>query len=221
MCIPMRPFTLGFANGSSIQFISFSSADALWTSLMSRRCNKTDCDVAGGPWNGAEMPRRFTVHEHSLYRCVCVCVCVCVDCGVNKRWCDRRVQRKRSTTWDKTSCCTADSERPHRCCHPPNSVEFIDRVRTHAAALRITTGWAKHWGHRLMTIILWNLNRFLNRWLFGKSCKHERDCLVHVLRLLAVCWPGAKSAWHNHALARNFNIYSPISKKNHHSRTQQ
>ena len=30
--------------------------------------------------------------------------------------------------------------------------------------------------------------------------KQERDCLVHFLRLLAVCWPGAQSAWDNHAL---------------------
>jgi len=27
-----------------------------------------------------------------------------------------------------------------------------------------------------------------------QSYKQERDCLVHFLRLLAVCWPGAQSA---------------------------
>ena len=42
------------------------------------------------------------------------------------------------------------------------------------------------------------------------SYKQERDCLVHFLRLLAVCWPGAQSAWDNHALACNFAKYSPI-----------
>jgi len=30
-----------------------------------------------------------------------------------------------------TSCCSTDSERPHRCCHLPNSVKIIDR-RPHA-----------------------------------------------------------------------------------------
>jgi len=29
---------------------------------------------------------------------------------------------------------------------------------------------------------------------------------------LAVCWPGAQSAWDNHALVCNFAIYSPIKK---------
>jgi len=32
-------------------------------------------------------------------------------------------------------CRRTDSDRPHRCCHLPNSVEFIDCVQTHAAAL--------------------------------------------------------------------------------------
>jgi len=38
----------------------------------------------------------------------------------------------------------------------------------------------------------------------------ERDCLVHFLCLLAVCWPGAQSARDNHALACNFAKYSLI-----------
>ena len=42
--------------------------------------------------------------------------------------------------------------------------------------------------------------------------KQERDCLVHFHCLLAVCWPGALSAWDNHALACNFTKYSPIKK---------
>ena len=40
--------------------------------------------------------------------------------------------------------------------------------------------------------------------------KQERGSLVHFLRLLAVCWPGAQSAWGNHDLACNFAKYSPI-----------
>jgi len=43
-----------------------------------------------------------------------------------------------------------------------------------------------------------------------QSYKHERDCLVHFLRLLAVCWPGAQSKRDNHVLACNFAKYSPI-----------
>ena len=27
-----------------------------------------------------------------------------------------------------------------------------------------------------------------------QTYKHERDCLVHFIRLLAVCWPGMQSA---------------------------
>ena len=46
--------------------------------------------------------------------------------------------------------------------------------------------------------------------LIGKylaELQAKRDCLVHILRLLAVCWPGAQSAWDNHALACNFSKY--------------
>ena len=42
------------------------------------------------------------------------------------------------------------------------------------------------------------------------SYKQERDCLVHFLRRLAVCWPGVQSAPDNHGLACNFAKYSPI-----------
>ena len=45
-----------------------------------------------------------------------------------------------------------------------------------------------------------------------QSYKQKRDYLVHYLRLLAVCWPGAQSAWDNHTLACNFAKYSPIKK---------
>jgi len=46
-----------------------------------------------------------------------------------------------------------------------------------------------------------------------QSYKQKRDCLVHFLRLLAVCWPSAQSAWDNRALACNFATkYSPMKK---------
>jgi len=38
------------------------------------------------------------------------------------------------------------------------------------------------------------LLKLVNIW---QSYKQERDCLVHFLRLLAVCWPGAQSSWDN------------------------
>jgi len=50
-----------------------------------------------------------------------------------------------------------------------------------------------------------------------QSDNHKRDCLVHFLRPLAVCWPGAQSAGDNHALACNFAKYSPIKKIHSHS----
>ena len=49
-----------------------------------------------------------------------------------------------------------------------------------------------------------------------QSYQQECDCLVHFLRLLAVCWPGTQSAWDNHALACNFAKYSPIKKIHSH-----
>ena len=42
------------------------------------------------------------------------------------------------------------------------------------------------------------------------SYSKKRDCIVHFLRRLAVCWPGAQSARDNHGLACNFAKYSPI-----------
>ena len=53
-----------------------------------------------------------------------------------------------------------------------------------------------------------------------QSCKQERDCLLHFLRLLAVCWSGAQSARDNHAVACNFAKYAPIYTSSH-SQTQQ
>jgi len=34
----------------------------------------------------------------------------------------------------------------------------------------------------------------LNRRIFGEVTSKKHDCLLHFLRLLAVCWPGAQSA---------------------------
>ena len=45
--------------------------------------------------------------------------------------------------------------------------------------------------------------------------EQKRDCLVHFLPLLAVCWPGSQSARDNHALACNFAKYSPVKKFTH------
>ena len=43
-----------------------------------------------------------------------------------------------------------------------------------------------------------------------QSYKQKRGCLVHFVRLSAVCWPGAQSARDNQAVACNFAKYSPI-----------
>jgi len=41
------------------------------------------------------------------------------------------------------------------------------------------------------------VEEFLKSVNIWQSYKQKRDCLVHFLRLLAVCWPGARSAWDN------------------------
>ena len=60
-------------------------------------------------------------------------------------------------------------------------------------------------------------NKSVNIW---QSYKQERDCLVHFLSLLAVCWPGAQSARDNHVLACNFAKCSTVLKM-FYSQTQQ
>jgi len=47
----------------------------------------------------------------------------------------------------------------------------------------------------------------LNMW---QSCKHECDCLVHFLCLLAVWRLSVVSAWDNHVLSCNFAKYLPV-----------
>ena len=43
----------------------------------------------------------------------------------------------------------------------------------------------------LLSVRVKNVFKSVNIW---QSYKQLRDCLVHFLRLLAVCWPGAQSA---------------------------
>ena len=52
-----------------------------------------------------------------------------------------------------------------------------------------------------------NFFKSVNIW---QSYKQEGGCFVHVLRLLAMWWPGTQSAQDNHLLARKFAKYSPI-----------
>jgi len=64
------------------------------------------------------------------------------------------------------------------------------------------------------------LSLFLRIFLIGEylavSSKKTWLCLVHFLRLLAVCWPGRQSARDSHALACNFAEYSDrFFKKSH------
>jgi len=63
----------------------------------------------------------------------------------------------------------------------------------------------------LLSLWVRKMLKLVNIW---QSYKQERDRLVHFLRLLAVCWLGAQSAWDNHALAcmYNFPKYSPVLK---------
>jgi len=51
-----------------------------------------------------------------------------------------------------------------------------------------------------------------NRWRFGKVTSKNVIVSCTFFRLLAVCLPGAQSAWDNHALACNFAKCSPIKK---------
>ena len=53
----------------------------------------------------------------------------------------------------------------------------------------------------LMSLWVKKIFKSVNTW---QSYKQERDCLVHLLRLLVVCWSGAQSEWDNRALACNF-----------------
>ena len=48
-----------------------------------------------------------------------------------------------------------------------------------------------------------------------RSYGQKGVCVMHFLRLLAVCWPGAQSARDNHLLTCNFAKYSQILKKIH------
>jgi len=52
-----------------------------------------------------------------------------------------------------------------------------------------------------------NFFKSVNIW---HSYGQKRDYVVHFLRLLAVCWPGAQRTRDNHLFACNFAKYSPI-----------
>ena len=43
--------------------------------------------------------------------------------------------------------------------------------------------------------LLLSLSVFFKSVNIWQSYKQERDCLVHFLRLLPLCWPGMQSAW--------------------------
>ena len=60
----------------------------------------------------------------------------------------------------------------------------------------------------LLSLRVKKVLKLVNIW---QTYQQERDCLVHFLRLLAVCWPGVQSAWDNHALACNFAGLKKIS----------
>jgi len=46
--------------------------------------------------------------------------------------------------------------------------------------------------------LLLSLSDFFNSVNIWQSYQQQRDCLVHFLRLLALCWPGAHSARNDH-----------------------
>ena len=55
------------------------------------------------------------------------------------------------------------------------------------------------------------VKNILNRRIW-RSYKQEHDCLVHFLRLSAVCWPGVQSARDNNAFAYNCVCHFSRSK---------
>jgi len=66
----------------------------------------------------------------------------------------------------------------------------------------------EYWILRLLLSLLVKKNlQSVNIW---QNYKQYRGCLMHFLRLLAVCWLGEQSARDNHALACNFAKYLPI-----------
>jgi len=70
---------------------------------------------------------------------------------------------------DVTSCCSTVCRRPHRCCLLPNNI----------GSRRINrTGWAKRWGHWLMTTILSNLDRFKKNFSLENSLVNFYFCVL-------------------------------------------
>ena len=60
-----------------------------------------------------------------------------------------------------------------------------------------------HLLHRLYGVVAPDL-------VYWQSCEQERGCVVHFLRLLAVCWPCAQSLLLNYVLACDSAKYLPI-----------
>jgi len=81
-----------------------------------------------------------------------------------------------------------------------------DKLQGSAAAYLRSGGVVNNQIKKGLLLSLWVNFLYLCR----QSYKQRRDCLVHFLRLSAVCWPGAQSVCDNHALTCNFAKYSPI-----------
>ena len=88
--------------------------------------------------------------------------------------------------------------------HSPSNVVINDKLQRTIKVWWIVNNQIKN-GLLLSPPVI-----FLNQWIFGTVTGKKLDCVVHFLRLLAVCWPGAQSARDNHALACSFVKYSPI-----------
>jgi len=84
-------------------------------------------------------------------------------------------------------------------CRPTNSVKALKALKV-IVNNQINKGL-------LLNLRVKMFFKSVNIW---QSYKQERDCFVHFLSLLAVCWPSAQSARDNHILACNFAKYSPI-----------
>ena len=78
-----------------------------------------------------------------------------------------------SMVWPTLGSRIAEEQNETWACQDLLAVDMLSFTRQEASAI---SGVARIWINIL------------------QSQKQERDCLVHFLRLLAVCWPGAQSA---------------------------
>jgi len=80
-----------------------------------------------------------------------------------------------------------------------------DKLQSSAAAC-LRCGWVvNNQITKGLLLSLWVI--FFNSVNIWQSYLQERDCLVHFLRLWAVCWLSAKSAWDNHVVTRTLSSY--------------